>query len=51
MNNIAEIRLTLYAFISAIESDLRSQIRTNIIPHFEDGSYINDEILQQRCIY
>ncbi|MCF8266260.1 MAG: tetratricopeptide repeat protein [Melioribacteraceae bacterium] len=49
MNNVAEVRLTLYAFISAIESDLRSLIRTNIIPFFQDSTYIKDENLLNNC--
>jgi tetratricopeptide (TPR) repeat protein len=49
MNLIAEVRLTLYAIISAIETDLRSVIRKYIVPQFNDVSFINDEQLLNNC--
>ncbi|MFH0733313.1 MAG: tetratricopeptide repeat protein [bacterium] len=49
MKSVAEVRLTLYAFISAIESDLRSLIRTYVLPHYSDCTYFNDEPLLKKC--
>jgi len=49
MINVTEVRLTLYALISAIETDLRTQIKKFIIPHFQDTSFINDQQLEKRC--
>lgn len=43
MAKIAEVRLTIAAFIYAIEIDLRKVIAKNIIPNFQDLSFLREE--------
>lgn len=49
MNSKAEIRVTLYALISALETDLRSFVREYVLPHYHDSSYIKDNDLLEKC--
>ena len=44
--SIAEIRLTLYGLISALETDLRSIIKSELLPLFKDLSFIKAQILK-----
>jgi len=43
-----EVRSTLYAFISAIEIDLKSIIRSKIVQNFKNDLFINDINLRDR---
>lgn len=47
-NRIMEVRLTLFAFINALEQDLRTIIRGNIIEHFQDEKFLKDQELIER---
>jgi len=47
---IAEIRLTLFALISALETDLRDVIRDELLPTFNDLSFIKEHEVQDKII-
>ncbi|MBJ6749017.1 tetratricopeptide repeat protein [Geomonas anaerohicana] len=46
---ISEARLTLYALISALESDLKAIIQTQVIPCHRDSSFIVDKKLRENA--
>jgi len=47
---IPEVRLTLYSFISAIESDLRGILREELIPSCNDLSFIKDPDNREKIV-
>jgi len=46
--NIVEVRLTLYALITALESDFRSIIRTELLPSNDINNLITDNVIIDR---
>lgn len=40
--NISDVRLTLYALLSSVEADLRGLLRSQLVPHFSDLSFVQD---------
>lgn len=49
-NRIAEIRLTLYSLISALEADLRKVLRHEIVPLNTNLDFINDDEVRKKII-
>ena len=49
-NRNAEIRLTLYSLISALESDLRAVLRNEVLPSHSDLDFINDPDVKTKTI-
>jgi len=47
---IAEIRLTLYSLISALETDLRDVVRTVLVPSSNDLSFIKELEVREKII-
>lgn len=49
-NRSAEIRLTLYSLISALESDLRAVLRNEVLPSHSNLDFINDPDVKTKTI-
>ena len=50
MKKINDVRLTLAAFIFAIEQDLRLIIQKHVIPHYENTNFINSDISKETIL-
>ncbi len=48
--DISDVRLTLYALITSVETDLRRLIRTVIVPRFHDLSFLQDDEQRDRVV-